>query len=76
MNQAIKQAGPWERQNISVNTEWFLKELKTKINNMNWDDAKKDVARFLRPRELPTLDVWSKDFFLSRVDKLERYLTS
>lgn len=70
LNKAIEQAGPWKDQNISVTPDWFLQELKTKINSMDWDDAKKDVARFLRPRALASLDVWSKEFFISRVDKL------
>jgi len=46
------------------------KTLKTKINEIDWQAAKQDVARFLRPRELAALDVWSKEFFLSRVDKV------
>ncbi len=74
LNKAIEQAGPWYNQSISVTPAWFLQELTSKINSTDWDDAKKDIERFLRPRELPALDVWSKDFFLSRVDKLERYL--
>lgn len=74
LNMAIEQAGPWKGQHISVTPAWFLQKLKTKINNMDWDAAKKDVERFLRPRELPALDVWSKEFFLSRADKLTEYL--
>lgn len=74
LNKAIEQAGPWKSQNISINPGWFLKELKSKINSMDWDDAKKDVAAFLRPRELASLDVWSREFFISRVDKLAEYL--
>jgi predicted nucleotidyltransferase component of viral defense system len=76
LNKAIEQGGPWKDQNIPVTPDWFLQELKTKINSMDWDDAKKDVARFLRPRELASLDVWSKEFFISRADKLAAYLTS
>jgi predicted nucleotidyltransferase component of viral defense system len=74
LNNALKQAGPWQNQNISVTSKWFIQELKTKINNIDWENAKKDVARFLKPRELSTLDLWSKEFFLSRIDKLKEYL--
>ncbi len=74
LSHAIEQKGPWESQNILVTPEWFLKELKTKINSIDWNDAKKDVSRFLKPRELATLDLWSKEFFLLRVDKLSSYL--
>lgn len=74
LSKAIQQTGPWKNQNILITPEWFLQELKAKISSIKWDDAKKDVARFLRPRELLALDVWSKEFFISRVDKLQEYL--
>lgn len=75
LNNAIKQAGPWKDQNISITPNWLLQELQTKINNTDWIAAKKDVARFLRPRELLALNVWSQEFFLSRVEKLAGYLS-
>ncbi|HVY52966.1 MAG TPA: nucleotidyl transferase AbiEii/AbiGii toxin family protein [Gammaproteobacteria bacterium] len=74
LKNAINQAGPWKNNNISVDKAWFLQELKNKIISMDWEDAKKDVARFLRPRELAALEVWSSAFFISRVDILEKYL--
>ena len=73
-NHAIGQAGQWAGQNITVTPEWFLNELKTKIIKMDWNIVKQDVARFLRQRELETLELWSTDFFLSRLDKLRSYL--
>ena len=76
LTNAITQAGPWKKQNINVTPKWFLNELKDKISQVDWNTAKQDVARFLRPRELMSLELWSKDFFLSRVDKLARYLTA
>ena len=74
LTSAVQQSGPWKQKNISVTKNWFIKELKEKINRINWEEAKQDVARFLRPRELISLDVWSKEFFLSRTAKLAGYL--
>ncbi len=74
LNHAISQAGPWQNQNIEVTPQWFLHELINKINAMDWDEAKQDVARFLRPRELATLELWSKEFFMSRLAKLAGYI--
>lgn len=74
LSSAINQAGPWTGKHEKVTPEWFIKELLIKINSIDWDVAKKDVSRFLRPRELSTLDLWSKDFFESRVDKLSEYI--
>jgi predicted nucleotidyltransferase component of viral defense system len=70
LGQAIEQAGPWKDKNIVVTSAWVVRELKIKINSVHWDEAKKDVARFLRPRELSALELWSKEFFLSRVEHL------
>jgi hypothetical protein len=64
----------WENQDIAVTSEWYASILKEKIGAINWDEARSDVARFLKPREAVALDVWSREFFLSRVDKLEMYL--
>lgn len=74
LNNAILQVGPWQDRDLLVTPEWLLQELTIKINDIDWDMAKQDVARFLRPRELATLEYWTKDFFLSRVEKLSGYL--
>ena len=73
LNHAIDQAGPWKNKHLSITSDWLLSELKNKINDMDWESAK-DIARFLRPRELVTLDLWSREFFLSRLEKLQGYL--
>lgn len=74
LNNAVKQAGPFVGKRNIVTREWFFRQLKIKIKLINWNDAKKDVARFLRVRELPGLDVWSQEFFLSLVKKMEGYM--
>ncbi len=74
LSNALHQQGPWQNKNINIDADWYTKHLRTKIKNINWEDAKKDIKQFLRAKELPTLELWSKDFFLSRVDKLESYL--
>jgi predicted nucleotidyltransferase component of viral defense system len=70
LSKAIDQAGPWMNQSVPVTADWFIQELVNKVDKIDWALAKKDVERFLRPRELPTLNLWSKEFFLSRVAKL------
>jgi predicted nucleotidyltransferase component of viral defense system len=71
---AVNQSGPWKNQNIIVTPKWYLKELRSKIKEIDWEKAKIDVERFLRPKELDTLGLWSTGFFLSRLDKLESYI--
>lgn len=73
LNHAILQTNPRKEKFAHVTPKWFFNQLKTKIVHTDWDEAKQDVARFLRPRELATLELWSKDFFLSRWEKLVAY---
>jgi predicted nucleotidyltransferase component of viral defense system len=74
LTNAINQQGPWQGKHIIADAAWTIAQLKAKIISINWDEAKKDVARFLKPRDATSLDLWSTDFFLSRVEKLEKYL--
>lgn len=74
LSSACDQQGPWKGLKVPVDKEWLLNELTMKVNDLNWDDAKKDVARFLRPQTLPTLELWSRDFFLDRLRKMADYL--
>lgn len=75
LDSAINQAGPWAKKNEKVTSAWLIKKLRMKVKSIDWEMAKKDVSRFLRPRELSTLDLWSKDFFESRIEKLNDLLT-
>jgi predicted nucleotidyltransferase component of viral defense system len=74
LTQAIQQAGPWQSKHIKITPHWLVNELTKKIKRIDWVEAKQDVIRFIKIHELPSLDVWSQAFFLSRVDKLKTYL--
>ena len=74
LTHAIHQAGPWKAQQISVNKEWYLEKIRTKIRETDWDKQKKDVVRFLKQGDLDLLSSWSTEFFLNRVGTLEDYL--
>lgn len=71
---ALHQIGPWCGKDISLTNEWLFNEMEIKIKTMDWSDAKKDVSRFLRPHELPILDLWNEEFFLDRLRKMRGYL--
>lgn len=44
--------------------------LEDKIRGIDWDAARADVERFVKPRELPSLKLWSRDLFLAQSRKL------
>lgn len=75
LESAINQNGPWATSQQKVNKQWLQNHLSKKIEGINWDDAKNDVARFLKPIEQDALKLWSKDFFLSRLEKLMLTIT-
>lgn len=68
---ALRQFGPWaDDETLVVNVEWFQTEMTKRIQSIDWDDAKKDVNRFLRPTEAESLKLWSSRFFESKLGKL------
>ena len=71
---AINQLGPWKNQNIAVTKSWLSEKLEDKIQKLDWNEAKKDVMRFLRPDKNEILDLWSKDFFIKKTKKFISFL--
>ncbi len=69
LSEACDQNGPWQGKGIAITKEWYLEEMEKKIRKIDWTHAREDVARFLKPRDLPVLDLWSSDFFLDRLHK-------
>ena len=44
--------------------------MQKKIISLDWEKAKLDVHRFLKPNELKSLELWNKDFFLMKLKNL------
>lgn len=67
---SLAQLGPWQRQELDVDRDWCVEQLRVKIETTDWPQARDDVRRFLKSGELPSLELWGKDFFLSQAEKL------
>lgn len=68
---ALIQFGPWsDDAGLTVDRQWIEQQLSGTISSINWDEAKKDVRRFLKPAELKSLELWSERFFLTKLKKL------
>jgi hypothetical protein len=65
---SLKQQGPWQGQDLKVDRDWCLKQLHERISSLNWKDAQDDVKRFVRQGELESIKLWTKDFFLDRLN--------
>ena len=67
---ALAQLGPWKQQQLHVDRDWCFDQLRAKIEMTDWKRAREDVRRFVKPNEAPSLDLWSRDFFLAQCNKL------
>lgn len=70
LSSALAQIGPWKNQQISTDRHWCVKHLQDKIELTNWEQARDDVRRFIKSHELPSLDLWSRPFFLAQKEKI------
>ncbi len=64
LQHALLQQGPWKNESLNIDTPWVHDRLTEKIKTIDWEIAKKDVEPFLRGRQLRTLDLWDKKFFM------------
>jgi hypothetical protein len=67
---ALAQTGPWAGTAQDVDRAWCQRALEEKIESIDWRRARDDVRAFVRPGDLPSLDVWSREFFLAQAIKL------
>ncbi|MBI4223325.1 MAG: nucleotidyl transferase AbiEii/AbiGii toxin family protein [Deltaproteobacteria bacterium] len=73
LTHACRQQGSWQGTEIVATKDWYLKEMKRKVEQIDWEEAKQDVRRFLKPRALAVLDIWGKDFFMDRLERFKTY---
>ena len=69
LHAALFQWGPWANQKIDLNIKWLKHDLTQKAARIDWQTAAIDVQRFLRPSEQHSLSLWSKKFFMHKIEK-------
>jgi predicted nucleotidyltransferase component of viral defense system len=67
---ALIQYGPWEGQEIEIDDDWLNHTLLEKVAAIDWNEATKDVERFLNTAERESLKLWSNRFFTRKVENL------
>ena len=70
LSAALDQQGPWAGTHVQADEEWVRRELHSIIDRMDWNAAREDVRRFVYSADRPSLDLWTRDFFASLVDRL------
>ena len=60
---ALNKFGPWRGENVDPDRNWCVQQLLARIEKMDWSAVRPDVRRFVSYQELPSLDIWSTEFF-------------
>lgn len=68
---ALDQQGPWRGQRPETDNAWCVEQLSAAIESLDCRQAQRDVQRFVKPHELPSLELWTREYFLSQCRKLE-----
>jgi predicted nucleotidyltransferase component of viral defense system len=71
LSAALRQQGPWKGGHQTTDAAWCARELRALIERTDFRRAREDVRRFVKPRELPSLDLWTRDFFVQQCRKWE-----
>ena len=72
LSAALDQQGPWQGQAPKSDDAWCAEQLLNKITQIDWKHARQDVQRFVKPHELPSLALWTAEYFLGQCAKLAR----
>jgi len=70
LSAALHQQGPWKGQSPKTDDAWCVEQLRAVIERLDWAQARRDVQRFVKPHELPSLELWTRGFFLKQCDSL------
>lgn len=74
LGNALDQQGPWAGKNVPVTTDWLVKAMRCRIEEIDWEAARVDVSRFVPAREQEGIALWGPDLFLNRLELLANYL--
>ena len=70
LSASLDQQGPWMGQAPRTDDTWCVERLRARITKLDWRQARRDMQRFVKPHELPSLELWTREFFLQQCDKL------
>jgi len=71
LQNALLQWGPWaDAAGLVVDKAWARTALQEKIDSLDWEEAARDVAPFLKAGEHPGLKLWNARFFTQKLSQL------
>ena len=70
LEEALNQSGPLKNEKIKIDRTWLKEALYQKIKSIDWQEAKKDVRRFIPIAEQFSINLWNSDVFIQQLNKL------
>ncbi|QQR91332.1 MAG: nucleotidyl transferase AbiEii/AbiGii toxin family protein [Myxococcales bacterium] len=70
LKNALWQLGPWKEKTISVDSKWLKRALSNCIHDADFESLRQDVQPLLGVQERQSLEHWSADLFLSKLNKV------
>jgi hypothetical protein len=71
LQNALVQHGPWaDTAGLVIDKIWLQAALQEKIDSLDWQQASRDVAPFLKMSEQRSLELWSAQFFTHKLTQL------
>ncbi len=55
---------------ITISNAWIQEKLEHKIKIIDWEKAKDDIVRFVKPNEIDSISIWCAELFLGVIQKL------
>ncbi|NGX48474.1 MAG: hypothetical protein K940chlam5_00059 [Candidatus Anoxychlamydiales bacterium] len=71
LKNALFQAGPFKGQKLTIHKNWIIKNLKDKIDGIDWKSARFDIETFLKLEDRKFIEHWNRDLFYEMLKKLE-----
>ncbi len=75
LSNALDQLGPWKSKTVKIGMDWYQKQMTRKIKSIDWEKAKADVQRFLKPADAKTLELWGERFFIENLNRISAFKT-
>jgi predicted nucleotidyltransferase component of viral defense system len=70
LEKALQQSGQWKDSEVHIDRDWLHDTLYQRIVSIDWQEAGKDVRRFIPVSEQPSIEFWSTEVFLQQLEKL------
>lgn len=69
LESALNQCGPWAENQQVIDIDWVVEHLGARIRTLNMREVADDVLNFVSENEHASLNAWSVDYFLDRLQR-------